>query len=424
MEASIENISKEENLQWEYNESLRREEALWRQKSRVQWLSTPDLNIRFFHITTTVRRRRNQICFLKNESDRWIQGDEAIGNTFASNFSTLFQSSSPPFPEELSNLLEPVINDEDNAFLCSISLEEEIKEALFSMNSNKSPGPNGLPPLFFKHYWNIVKREVLEAVRNFFQSGRLLKQLNHTFIDLIPKVEGAASVNQFRPISLCNVIYKIISKILASRLKLMLPRFISPWQGAFVPGRLIQDNSIIACEVINAMKKSKGKQGYMAIKLDMEKAYDRMEWSFLLKIMEKLGFNHIWITLISECISSPSFSVLINGSPYGFFSSSCGLRQGDPLSPFLFIIGAEIFPGVLLQAELEGKFQGFNLARSCPRVSHLLFVDDLSIISRAFLEDAAAVQSCLLKYQEWSGQKVNVKKSLIMFNRKVPRGLQ
>jgi hypothetical protein len=117
-----------------------------------------------------------------------------------------------------------------------------------------------------------VNQEVVEAVKNFFQSGRLLKQLNHTFIALIPKVEGAVSVNQFRPISLCNVIYKLISKILASRLKTMLPKFISPWQGAFVPGRLIQDNSIIAFEVINAMKNSKGKQGYMALKMDMEKA--------------------------------------------------------------------------------------------------------------------------------------------------------
>uniref|UniRef100_A0A2N9HXB0 Reverse transcriptase domain-containing protein n=1 Tax=Fagus sylvatica TaxID=28930 RepID=A0A2N9HXB0_FAGSY len=272
LEPNEENISLEQRLQWEYHESLRREEALWRQKSRISWLTTPDLNTRFFHVTTTVRRRRNQICFLKNETGRWVQGAEAIGNCFVSSFSTLFELSNSPFPDELCNLLEPVISDDDNSYLCSVPSDEEIKETLFSMSSHKSPGPDGFSPLFFKHYWCFVNKEVVEAVKNFFQSGRLLKQLNHTFIALIPKVEGAASVNQFRPISLCNVIYKLISKILASRLKTMLPKFISPWQGAFVPGRLIQDNSIIAFEVINAMKNSKGKQGYMALKMDMEKA--------------------------------------------------------------------------------------------------------------------------------------------------------
>ena len=216
-------------------------------------------------------------------------------------------------------------------------------------------------------------------------------------------------MNQFRPIALCNVVYKIISKILAFRLKTMLPKFISPWQGAFVPRRLIEDNSIIAFEVINAMKKSKGKLGYIALKMDMEKAYDRMEWSFLLKIMEILGFNAQWISLIRECISSPSFSILINASPHGFFSSFRGLRQGDPLSPFLFIIGVEALSRVLNKSKAEGFFKGFPLARQCPRVSHLLFANDLIIFSRATMEDVSAVQSCIKKYQDWSGQKVNIK---------------
>uniref|UniRef100_A0A2N9FAQ7 Reverse transcriptase domain-containing protein n=1 Tax=Fagus sylvatica TaxID=28930 RepID=A0A2N9FAQ7_FAGSY len=322
----------------------------------------------------------------------WVlKGDEAIGNCFVSSFSTLFQSSNPPFPDELCNLLEPMISDDDNSYLCNVPSNEEIKETLFSMSSHKSPSPDGSPH-FFKHYWRFVNKEVVEAVKNFFQSGRLLKQINHTFIALIPKVEGAASVNQFKPISLCNVIYKLISKISASRLKVMLPKFISPWQGAVVPGRLIQDNSIIVYEVINAMKNSKGKQGYMALKMDMDKAYDRLEWSILLKIMEKLGFNGKWVALIHECISTPYFSILMNGSPHGFFSSSRGLRQGDPLSPFLFIIGAEILSRILHKVESEGQFKGFQLARLCPRVSHLLFANDLIIFSRASMEDVAAIQ--------------------------------
>ena len=272
-----ENGKKEKHLQWEYSECLRREESLWRQKSRVRWLTTPDLNTKFFHIMTLIKRRRNQICFLKGCDGTWVQGNENIGNFFVSFFSNLFKSSNPPFHDAVGDLFDPVISLEENEQICMIPTDLEIKEVLFSMGSLKSPGPDGFPPLFFKHYWNIVNKEVTEAVKNFFSSGRLLQQLNHTFITLIPKVVGVARVNQFRPISLYNVVYKVISKILAQRLKVLLPKIVSPWQGAFVPGRVIQDNTIIAQEVIHAMKRSKGKQGYMALKMDMEKAYDRTE---------------------------------------------------------------------------------------------------------------------------------------------------
>uniref|UniRef100_A0A2N9IDR3 Reverse transcriptase domain-containing protein n=1 Tax=Fagus sylvatica TaxID=28930 RepID=A0A2N9IDR3_FAGSY len=292
------------------------------------------------------------------------------------------------------------------------------------MESLKSPGPDGLPPLFYKHYWSIVKKDVIAAVLNFFTSGKLVQQSNHTFIALIPKVEGASKVNQFRPISLCNVSYKIAGKILASRLKGILPKIVSPWQGAFVPGRLIQDNTIIAQEVVSSMKKSIVKDGFIAIKLDMEKAYDMMEWSFLLHILKLLGFCDKWIELIRECISSPSFSVLINGSPHDMISPSRGLRQGDPLSPFLFILGTEVFSRILITAEENHLFKGFTLARTCPRVSHLLFADDLIIFASANREGAKAIQKCLSKYQSWSGQKVNMNKSAIMFSKKVPRGAQ
>uniref|UniRef100_A0A2N9HS98 Reverse transcriptase domain-containing protein n=1 Tax=Fagus sylvatica TaxID=28930 RepID=A0A2N9HS98_FAGSY len=389
-EPTMANCELEATLQAQYQEFLRREEAIWRQKSRISWLTTPDLNTKFFQVSTIVRRKRNQINLLKKADGNWTQDQAEI----------------------------------DNTAICSVPNEEEIKDSLFSMESLKSPGPDGLPPLFYKHYWSIVKKDVIAAVQNFFTSGKLVKQSNHTFIALIPKVEGASKVNQFRPISLCNVSYKIAAKILASRLKGILPRIVSPWQGAFVPGRLIQDNTIIAQEVVSSMKKSTAKDGFMAIKLDMEKAYDMMEWSFLLHILKLLGFCDKWIELIRECISSPSFSVLINGSPHGMISPSRGLRQGDPLSPFLFILGTEVLSRILITAEENHLFKGFTLARTCPRVSHLLFADDLIIFASANREGAKAIQKCLSKYQSWSGQKVNMNKSAIMFSKKVPRGAQ
>jgi hypothetical protein len=151
------------------------------------------------------------------------------------------------------------------------------------------------------------------------------------------------------------------------------------------------------------MKRSKSKQGFMAMKMDMEKAYDRIEWSLIMKISQKLGFCEKWISLVQECISSSSFSVLINGSPTNVFSLSKGLRQGNPLSPFLFILGSEVLSRLLYNAKSNGKFLGFPLASSCPRVSHLLFADDLIIFSRAIVEDAITIQSCIELYQGCSG---------------------
>ncbi len=173
LDATLENGIKEEKLQKEYNECLRREELLWRQKSRVTWLTTSDLNTKFFHITTLVRRRRNQICFLKNNSGSWVQGNEAIGTSFSSFFLELFKSSNPSIPMEVENLFSNVISFEENEEICNIPTEVEIKNVVFSMGSLKAPGPDGLPPLFYKHYWEILKKEVIEAVQNFFYTRTL-----------------------------------------------------------------------------------------------------------------------------------------------------------------------------------------------------------------------------------------------------------
>jgi hypothetical protein len=173
--------------------------------------------------------------------------------------------------------------------------------------------------LFYKKYWYIVKDEVFSGVWDFFRQNNLLKEQNHTFLAPVPKKLGASSIHQFCPISLCNVIYKIISKILANRFKGLLHHCISPFQSAFVPSRNIQDNIILVHELFNSINSKRGRRGLMAIKIDMEKAFNRMEWSFIFAILSKLGFAPMWINWIRICITSPSFSILINGSPLGLF---------------------------------------------------------------------------------------------------------
>jgi hypothetical protein len=205
-----------------------------------------------------------------------------------------------------------------------------------------------------------------------------LRSQNHSFIALVPKLSGSHTAYQFRPISLCNSVYKIISKVLANKLKSFLPKIISPLQLAFVPKRNIQDNTILAHELLHTFKLKGGKCGFMFMKMDMEKTFDRMEWSFLLAILEKLGFSPIWLSWITIYISSTSFSILLNGSPFVFFSPSKGLRQGD----FLFISGSEVFSRLMFKEERNESLKGLRIARNYPQIHHLLFANDLVIFGK------------------------------------------
>lgn len=180
---------------------------------------------------------------------------------------------------------------------------EEIREATFQMHPSKAPGPDGLLPLFYQKYWDIVGTDVIEAVTAFLASNNLLHQVNHTFVTLIPKVQEPRNLAQFRPISLCNVVYRIGAKAIANMLKIMMSIVISEGQSAFVPGRLIPDNSIAAFEIAHFLNQCRhGKKCSLALKLDMSKAYDRVEWGFLEKMMLALGFPRRWVDTVMNCV--------------------------------------------------------------------------------------------------------------------------
>ena len=182
-------------------------------------------------------------------------------------------------------------------------LTQEVKCTVFQMHPSKAPGPDGMSCLFFQKFWHIVGIDVTQAVLSVLSLGHLLKKVNFTHLALIPKVKNPSKMSDSRFISLCNVLYRIILKCIANRLKTFLSLVISDAQSAFVPGRLITDNIIMAYEVLNCLKtKRSGWKGLMANKLDMSKAYDWVEWRFLERIMQKLGFEDRWINLTMECI--------------------------------------------------------------------------------------------------------------------------
>jgi exonuclease III len=413
---SSSNSAREVLLQKDLQEQLLREEVLWKQKSRELWLSCTDLNTKFFHASTACRRRYNSISCLFDNGIR-IMGRENIGSLLVDHFKTRFTTTHPPLDDDLSTLVDRVITVDENVALCVIPSEEEIFLAITDLGLNKAPGPDGMTGLFYKTYWPIVKLSVISAVQSFFRGGFLLKEFNHTNIALIPKVDNPSRVNQFRPISLTNFNYKIISKILANRFKPLLHKIVSPMQSAFLKGRSIHDNTILAHEVFHSMKNKRGNGGLMALKLDMEKAFDSMEWNFLLKILELLGFQPTWIKWISQCITTSSFSILLDGAPFGKFFPTRGLRQGDPLSPFLFILGSEILSRLLLREENSGTLHGIKIARMSPPISHLLFADDVMIFSKANMAEANVILKCLSLYSRWSGQCINHTKSSIFYSK-------
>ena len=208
--------------------------------------------------------------------------------------------------------------------------------------------------------------------------------------------------------------------MLANRLKKILPYIISESQSAFQSSKAITDNILVAFETLHHMKNQKSKKGgFMAMKLDMSKAYDRVEWSYLVKIMEKLGFCEKWVSIVRECISTVSYSILVNGEPRGDIRPSRGLRQGDPLSPYLFLLCSEGLNRMLQKASANDSIRGFSLCKRGPKISHLFFADDSLLFCRATLSDLQVIQNILSLYETASGQKLNREKTTIFFSKAV-----
>lgn len=248
-------------------------------------------------------------------------------------------------------------------------------------------------------------------VQQVFRTKSLDSSVNHTFISLIPKVPVPTTPGDFRPISLSNALYKI----LANRIKPYLDRLVSQNQSVFIPNRQITDNIVVAHEVLHTMKTCKRKIGHMAIKLDLSKAFDRMEWSFIIHVFRLLGFSDDFCDLIYMCISTVTYSVLVNGSPGDSFTPSRGIRQGDPLSPTIFILCMEALSKLLLHAEQQKLVTGVKVLTGSTSVSHLFFADDAFLFTNATIVQARNLLDILNMFSLTSGQTVNYQKSGVYF---------
>jgi hypothetical protein len=254
--------------------------------------------------------------------------------------------------------------------------------------------------------------EIYQAGCSWLANGVFPPHLNSANISLIPKGDSQKSMKDWRHIALCNVAYKIVAKVLANRLKCVLDKCISASQSAFVPGRSILDNALVAIEIIHHMKaKTKGTQCEVALKLDISKAYDRLDWEYLRDVMIQMGFSSRWVQWIMLCIETVDHTILVNGTQVGPLVPGRGLRQGDPLSPYLFIICAEGLSALISDAELRGVINGTRICRGAPTVSHLLFADDCFFFFGASKQEAMEMKNILTVYETASGQAINLQKS-------------
>ena len=408
-------------LRREINILAEKEEIFWQQRSRIAWLKEGDRNTHFFHACASQRKKVNTIVGLQDQNGVWSSDPVVIKDTAVAYFHNLFVSSNPDAIDEVVQHVEGVVTPNMNEALLRPFSNEEIHHALFQMCPSKAPGPDGMTALFFQKYWHIVGDDVTLAILDFFSSGCMLGSINFTNIVLIPKVKSPESMTQFRPISLCNVLYKIVSKVLVNRMKGVLPSVISDSQSAFVPGRMISDNVIMAFEVLHYLKNlGSGRNVQMAAKLDMSKAYDRVEWTYLKAILLKLGFHRNWVELLMACVTSATFAVMVNGEPHGYIKPTHGLRQGDPVSPYLFLLCAEGLSALIRKAEGEDLIRGVSICRGGPRISHLFFADDSVIFCRASRDDCNVLLQLLALYERALGQKINGEKTALFYSKNTP----
>ncbi|KAH1130307.1 hypothetical protein J1N35_001685 [Gossypium stocksii] len=288
-----------------------------------------------------------------------------------SYFQNLFAAGRRGDYEHLLSGINCCISEEDNTRLIAGYTKEEIQEALSELGPTKAPGEDGLPALFYQKCWPIIGEEVASFCLGVLNGGMDISVINKTNIVLIPKIPNPISITHFRPISLCNVLYKLIAKVLANRLRSVIDKCIDPAQSAFVPERLISDNVLLAYEILHSLKQKKtGNKGFMAVKLDTR----------------------------------------------GHFRPTRGLKQGDPLSPFLFLICGEGLSSLIRLAMNGNILRGVKASRSGSQVSHFLFADDCILFGEATERGAQTLKRILLEYENCSGQCVNYDKSTVFFS--------
>ncbi|WVZ64778.1 hypothetical protein U9M48_014252 [Paspalum notatum var. saurae] len=343
-----------------------------------------------------------------------LEGDEAIGQHATAYYKDLFRHEERCSIRLQSGFWDDdhKLNEQDNFHLNKLFTIEEIKEAVWKMETDIAPGPDGIPATFYREFWDVIKGDLKEMFEEFHTGNLKIHRLNFAFIALIPEVEGPTCIEQYRPAYLSNVSYKIFSEVLANRLRKVSDKIVDKIQNAFLPGRNILDGVVVVHEVLHELNKN-GMPGVL-LELDFDRPYAKVSLDFLQEVLILKGFTNKWIHWMKKLLQGGSVSVMVNGKPGCYFQQR-GLRQGDPLSPLLFNLVIDALSAVLHRGKEKGILEGLAAHLTYKGVLNVHCGEDTILLLKDDIEMAVQVKLFLTCYELMSGLKINYLNSKVTY---------
>jgi hypothetical protein len=395
----------------------REEESKWLQRAKVKHIQEGGDNAKYFHLIANGKHRRKK-KFQLEQQEGTITGQENLKNYISDYYKSLFgppPQGSCTMIEDINNYINQ-ISGQENEILIAVFTEEEVKEAVFQMEKNKSPGPDGFPAEFYQICWDVLKDDLMAMFECFHRGELPLFHLNYGTIILLPKKENAIQIEQYRPICLLNVSFKVFTKVGTNRVSKIAENVVQPTQTAFMPGRHILEGVVILHETIHELHR-KNLDGVL-FKIDFEKAYDKINWSFLQQALRMKGFDPTWCNWIEDSTRKGSVGIRVNNDIGHYFQNQKGLRQGDPLSPILFNIVADMLAILIARAKEDGQVAGLIPHLVEGGLSILQYADDTILFMEHDMDKALNMKLVLCIFEQLSGLKINFHKSeLFCFGR-------